>query len=163
MRWFDRAPTVRARTGRPGDVATRADRGAVDVLGVVLLAPVMLAFAVLVVFLGRQVDSQAQVRSMAETAAQAAALQRSPGAAAAAARSVVAASAIDPDTCTAPTVEIDTTRFVPGGSVSVSVACSVSGRGLELLDGRPAGSVRAAFTARATATIDPFRMTEDAP
>jgi Flp pilus assembly protein TadG len=159
----DRGAVTEDRTDANRRVTTRLDRGAVDVLGVVLLAPVMLAFAVVVVFLGRQVDSQAQVRSMAETAAQAAALQRSPAAAVAAARSVVAASAIDADTCATPTVEVDTSRFAPGGSVSVIVGCSVSGRGLELLDGHSAGSVRAVFTARATATIDPFRMTDGAP
>jgi Flp pilus assembly protein TadG len=139
----------------------RRDRGAADVLGVVLLAPAMVAFAVLVVFLGRQVDSQAQVRSMAETAAQAAALERSPGAAVAAAQAVVAGSALDPDTCTSPVAEVDTSRFVSGGSVSVLVRCAVSGRGLELL-GTPATG-GAGFSARATATLDPFRMIGGAP
>jgi hypothetical protein len=141
--------------------AAQRDRGAADVLGVVLLAPAMVAFAVLVVFLGRQVDSQAQVRSMAETAAQAAALERSPAAAVAAAQAVVVGSALDPDTCSSPAVEVDISRFVPGGSVSVTVRCAVSGRGLELL-GTPATD-GAAFSARATATLDPFRMTGGAP
>jgi hypothetical protein len=142
-------------------MAAVKDRGAADVLGVVLLAPAMVAFAVLVVFLGRQVDSQAQVRSMAETAAQAAALERTPAAAVAAAQAVVAGSVVDPDTCASPTVEVDTSRFVPGGSVSVLVHCTVDGRGLELL-GTPATET-AGFGARATATLDPFRTTGGAP
>ena len=52
------------------------DRGAADALGLVLIAPVMVGLAILVVSLGRGVDSQAQARSAAEAAAQAAVLER---------------------------------------------------------------------------------------
>ena len=54
------------------------DRGAVEVVASILIAPVVVAFVVLVFFLGRQVDSRASVRVAADSAAQAAARQRDP-------------------------------------------------------------------------------------
>ena len=54
------------------------DRGAAEALGLVLIAPVAIGLALLVVFLSRQVDARAQVRTAAESAAQAAAQERSP-------------------------------------------------------------------------------------
>jgi Flp pilus assembly protein TadG len=128
------------------------DRGAADAFAIALLAPVALALALLVVFLGRQVDVRAQVRSTAESAAQAAALERSPGAADAAARWVLQSSMVDPDGCERPEMSVDVSRFAPGGVVVVAVRCDVSRRGL--------GPIRAParrFTATATATIDPYR------
>ena len=61
--------------------SVRRDRGAADALALVLIAPAVIGLAVLVVMLGRSVDSRAQAQSAAEAAAQAAALERSPGAA----------------------------------------------------------------------------------
>lgn len=136
----------------------RRDQGAADALALALLAPVAVALALLVVFLGRQVDARAQVRSAAESAAQAAALERSPAAAEAAARGVAAVSFVDPDTCVDPEVVVDTSSFVPGGAVAVTIECEVSRRGLGPLD-----APRRRFAATATATIDPFRSVEIQP
>ncbi|CAN5444525.1 hypothetical protein BH23ACT3_BH23ACT3_04060 [soil metagenome] len=124
----------------------------------VLLAPAVIGLALLVVFLGRQVDSRAQVQSAAESAAQAAALQRTPVAAERAAFEAVAAMLVDSDTCEGPVVGVDLSEFAPGGFVAVTVECLVSRRGVEPL-GAPA--VRQSVTA--TAAVDPFRSTGSAP
>jgi hypothetical protein len=134
------------------------DRGAADAFAVALLAPVAVALALLVVFLGRQVDVRAQVRATAESAAQAAALERSPGAADAAARLVLQSTMVDPDGCERPEMSVDVSRFTPGGVVVVTVQCNVSRRGL--------GPIRAParrFTATAAATIDPYRALDTDP
>ena len=60
--------------------AANSDRGAVEVVASILIAPVVVAFTVLVFFLGRQVDGRASVRVAADSAAQAAARQRDPAA-----------------------------------------------------------------------------------
>lgn len=134
------------------------DRGTTEALGLVLVAPVAVGLALLVVFLSRQVDARAQVRSAAESAAQAAAQERSPAAAEVAAQRVVVAMLTDADTCASPAAAVDVTQFVPGGLVAVTVSCSVSDRGIELLappDRR--------FMVTASATIDRYRATEVAP
>lgn len=142
--------TDRRRAGR--------DRGASDAVALVLLGPVLLALALLVVFLGRQVDARAQVRSAAEAAAQAAALERTAGAAEQAALATVGSMLVDADTCEQPTVAVDLTGFTPGGVVAVTVECGVGRRGVEPL---AAPSLR--FGATATASVDPFRAVGGEP
>jgi Flp pilus assembly protein TadG len=166
-------------TVRSGSPPTR-DRGTSDALGLVLVAPVAIGFALLVVLLSRQVDARAQVRTAAESAAQAAAQERSPAAAEVAARQVISAMLIDPDACDSPSAAVDLTGFAPGGLVSVTVSCSVSARGVEVLapdnpgspgnpgsPDSPGSPVRrfpgGEYTVTATATIDPFRAAEPAP
>ena len=139
------------------------DRGAADAFGLVLIAPVAIGLAVLVVFLSRQVDARAQVRTAAESAAQAAALERSPSAAETAARLVVGAMLTDPDTCAAPSADVDLTQFGPGGLVAVTVSCHVSARGIERIAPSDPESPSRKLSATATATIDLFRAAESAP
>ena len=133
------------------------DRGAADALALVLIAPAVIGLAVLVVMLGRSVDSRAQTQSAAEAAAEAAALERSPGAADAAARRVAEAMLVDHDSCSAPTVRVDTNSFRPGGEVRVSIECHAAARGIEVVQ-RSARS----FAAEAVAHIDEFRAAEEA-
>lgn len=139
------------------------DRGAADALGLVLIAPVAIGLAVLVVALGRGVDARAQVRSAAAAGAQAAALERTPSDAARAARAVVTSMLVDEDACASPDIFVDHSDVpAPGsgtafGTVRVTVRCSVSDRGLDLIGAEVADEV---FTA--TATIDLFR-TREAP
>jgi Flp pilus assembly protein TadG len=136
---------------RRGRVRRPDDRGTADALGLVLIAPVAVGLALLVVFLGRHVDSRAQVQAAAEAAAQAAARQRTPEAARAAAGEIVAATLVDADTCASPTTYVDLRAFAPGGDVAVTVTCRVSTRGIEVI-----GSPRD-FSATAWASIDPYR------
>lgn len=139
------------------------DRGAADAVGLVLIAPVAVGLAVLVVLLGRGVDARAQVRSAAAAAAQAAALERDAGAAQRAASEAAAAMLVDVDACAAPSVAVDYPRpavvggdVAAGGIVRVTLRCTVSGRGLELVDGRSRTEV-----VTATASLDAFRAGEE--
>lgn len=144
--------------GRPERGRAR-DRGAADALGLVLIAPAVIGLALLVVSLGRRVDARAQVRTAAEAAAQAAALERSPEAARAAGQRVGYAMLVDPDSCASPSVAVDLSGFGPGGEVAVTVVCTVSNRGIEVV--QPA---RETHRVTAYATIDRFRAAgEDSP
>ena len=136
----------------------RSDGGSSDALGLELIAPAAIGLALVILFLGRGVDSRATVQSAAESAAQAAAQERTPATAVAAARQVADAMLVDRSTCTSPSVTIDTSAFRPGGVVAVTVSCSVSSAGLELI--RPPD--HGPYTATAFATIDPLRATTGA-
>ena len=153
------APRVLVNLLRTGgrDLFTRtraagADRGSSDALGAALIAPAAIALALVILFLGRSVDGRATVQSAAESAAQAAAQERSPAAAIAAAQQVGEAMLVDVTSCSDPSVAVDTSAFGPGGSVAVTVACTVSAAGLELID--PPAQIS---TATAFAAIDPYR------
>ena len=137
--------------------SVRRDRGAADALALVLIAPAVIGLALLVVMLGRSVDSRAQAQSAAEAAAQAAALERSPGAAGTAARRVAQAMLVDHDSCSTPSVHVDTTAFRPGGEVRVSIQCTNASRGIE-----PVQRSARSFAAEAVAHIDEFRAAEGA-
>lgn len=137
----------------------RDDDGSSDALGLALLTPAAIGLAVVILFLGRGVDSRATVQSAAESAAQAAAQERSTAAAVAAAEAVGRAMLVDPTSCASPRLSVDVTDFRPGGQVAVTVSCTVSTDGLELID-PPSGGTN---TATAFAAIDPLRATEDAP
>jgi hypothetical protein len=137
----------------------RRDAGSSDALGLALLTPAAIGLAVAIVFLGRGVDSRATVQSAAESAAQAAAQERSGIAAVAAAEEVGRAMLVDPSSCSAPQVSVDLSDFRPGGRVAVTVSCTVSADGLELIDPPSTGPT----TATAFAAIDPLRATEPSP
>lgn len=137
----------------------RGDSGSSDALGLALLAPAAIGLAVVIVFLGRGVDSRATVQSAAESAAQAAAQERSVAAAVAAADEVGRAMLVDPSSCSSPSVSVDVSDFRPGGQVAVTVSCTVSTDGLELISPPSIG----ATTATAFAAIDPLRATEEQP
>jgi hypothetical protein len=129
------------------------DRGSGEVLGLVLVVPVALGVALLVLLLGRHVDSRAQVRSAAEASAQAAAQQRDPAAALAAARRVAAAMLGDTSTCrSGAAVDLDASSFEPGGHVAVTVRCAPSSSGLG-----PVHGPDVTYAATAIAVIDVHR------
>ena len=136
----------------------RGDDGSSDALGLALLTPAAIGLAVVIVFLGRGVDGRATVQSAAEAAAQAAAQERSTAAAVAAAEEVGRAMLVDPTSCGSPLVSVDVSDFRPGGQVAVTVTCTVSANGLELIDPASTGT----NTATAFAAIDPLRATEPA-
>ena len=121
----------------------------------VLLAPIVIAFVLLVVVLGRIAETGAEVTGAARDAARAASLARTPGSAANAAQAA-AASALageSVDCSTGVSVSVNTTRWFAGGSVRVTVACTVrlSDVGFSMLP----GSKR--MTASATAPLERFR------
>ncbi len=135
----------------------RRDRGAADALALVVIAPFIVLFALLIVSLGRSVESRSETQMVAESAAQAAALERSPGAGRAAAQAVADAMLTNPDTCSNPRIDVDPADFRPGGSVAVTISCFATNRGIE---GVQDGSIE--FSTRAVARIDQFRA-EEAP
>lgn len=120
-----------------------------------LIAPAALALALVIVFIGRQVDGRATAHTAAESAAQAAAQEREPGRAVAAAHDVAGAMLVDDTSCAEPDVAVDVSDFRPGGRVAVTVSCTAGTRGLELID---PGRRRASVTA--FAVIDPLRAVE---
>lgn len=147
------------RTRRPhdpavGDESRRPrDRGAADALGLVLIAPAVIGLAILVVALGRGVDARAQLRSAAAAGAQAAALERNSSDARAAAERVVGSMLVDPDVCPSPpTVAVSYPSAGVGGRVTVTVSCTGSNRGIEVVQPGARGET---FTA--SASLDDFR------
>jgi Flp pilus assembly protein TadG len=129
------------------------DRGEANALGLVVIAPAAMALAVLILWIGRKVDADAQVQAASSAAAQAAVLQRTPSAADRAARATAAAMLTDVKACAGgPSVSIDTRELRPGGEVTVVISCSPQRSDLSLVGPR---SVR--FVATATATIDLHR------
>lgn len=137
----------------------RSDDGSSDALGLALLTPAAIGLAVVIVFLGRGVDSRATVQSAAESAAQAAAQERSGAAAVVAAEEVGRAMLVEPSSCSAPQISVDLSEFRPGGQVAVTVSCTVSAEGLELIDPPSTGPT----TVTAFAAIDPLRATDSLP
>jgi hypothetical protein len=133
-----------------------SDRGATEALGLVLMTPVMMAAAVALFWISRQVDTQAQVHTTVEAAAQAAALQRSPVAADTSARKIASEMLLRSDLCESLLVGVDLGGFGPGGQVSVEIVCKVSVSGL----GAAALNQPTVISARATATIDRFKQME---
>jgi len=157
-------PRARTRCGasgptNPRDSSVGRDRGSADALGLALIAPAAIGLALVIVFLGRNVDSRATVQSAAESAAQAAAQERTVGAARSAAEQVGAAMLNDTASCASPRVVVDVANFRPGGQVAVSVFCTVSIEGLELIDPPQSGP----HSATAYATIDPLRASAGGP
>jgi hypothetical protein len=134
-------------------VSRSSDRGEANALGLVLIAPVAIALAIVVLWTGRKVDADAQVQAASSAAAQAAAHQRDVRSAVAAAQDTADAMLVDVTACPGgPTVSITSANFRPGGDVTVVVACSPARSDLAL-----SGARAATFTASSTASIDVYR------
>ncbi len=116
----------------------------------VILTPVLLAFTLLIVALGRYVAVRGQVEATSRDAARAASVERSSADAATAAAAVVENTRVSGTTCAAPALS---GPFVAGGTVTVTVQCEVSWNGLGLI-GLP-GSVQ--VRASSSAPLDTFR------
>ncbi|MFL1380923.1 MULTISPECIES: TadE/TadG family type IV pilus assembly protein [unclassified Nocardiopsis] len=101
------------------------DRGSASV-ELALLAPALLAFAMLMVFAGRVVDARTTVGEAAHAAARAASLERTPAAASATGAAVAAATLQEQGmACTDHSTGVDHGGLVPGGAVTVTVQCTV--------------------------------------
>lgn len=98
-----------------------------SVVEVVLLAPVFLLVLGMVLGWGRIEEAGVEVGGAARDAARAASLSRTPDAAAVAAQQSAAASlAAQSVECSGgPATTVDTSGFVPGGIVRVTVTCTV--------------------------------------
>lgn len=142
------------RTRRRPAVGARlaGDTGSGDVLGLVLITPLVVAVALIVVLVGRRVDVASSVRSAAAAGAQAAVLERSAVAAEHSARAVATRMLEASATCGSVRVEVDTAAFGPSGSVTVIAGCRVDVSGLDMVAEGGDWTVSSAF-----ASVDPFR------
>lgn len=128
------------------------ERGSMAV-ELVLLAPVLVGFLLLVVAFGRYVAVQGDMEAAARDAAREASLQFSSTAATSAAQNVVEQSLDDDTDCTRIIVD---GAWEPGGEVVVRMHCRVSLSGLGLI-GLP-GSV--AVDTESAVPLDPYRRYE---
>ena len=104
----------------------RDERGAVAT-ELVLLTPLLIVMLLFVVSLGRLAGARINVDGAAAQAARAASIATTPAEASAAAQqTATAALGSDHVTCATLKVAIDTARFAPGGSVTVTVTCAVA-------------------------------------
>lgn len=117
-----------------------------------IVVPVLMLLALLVVGMGRTVSAQQDVVGAARAAARAASLASGPGDAAAAAQRAAAAAV--GGRCPQVTVTPQVGAFVPGGSVTVTIACTVS-LSQVAISGLP-GHVT--LTATASAPIETYRQ-----
>lgn len=133
--------------------ASRRERGSVAV-EVAVLAPALVALMLLVVFAGRVAHAEGQVQRASSEAARAASLRQSPDAAVEAARST-ASSNLEASgfICRDLLTDVDTTRLVPGGSVTVTVRCVAAMDDVTLL-GVPGERT---FVSRSVVVVDRYR------
>jgi Flp pilus assembly protein TadG len=121
----------------------------------VLLVPVIFLFAVAAVSFGRVVVARQEVVGAARAAAQAAAIAPDASQAQAAAREDALESlASGKVPCRSPSVEVDTSDFLPGGRVVVSVSCQVAA----LAVGIPGLPRSLSVHDVGVAPIDPYRF-----
>lgn len=133
----------------------RGDAGSVAA-EVAIAVPVLVAVLVLAgVFVYRGVDARLRLDGVAHEAARAASLTRTPAAATAAAQQTATADLAAAGVgCGDPSVSVDTSDFVPGGRVSVTVSCQLdlsdAARLLAIGDHRT-------LTASASSPLDVYR------
>lgn len=128
------------------------DRGSVTV-ELVLLAPLFFAFFCFVVGLGRLDEAHGQLVGAASDAARAASLARDPAGAIRAANNTVRGDLSGALSCRQVNVDVDTSRFTPGGLVRVTVSCT-TGLGDVTVSGLPGAKT---LTASASAPLDLYR------
>jgi len=135
---------TRVRTDERGSIAVE----------VAVIAPALLFLMLLVVFAGKVAEADGNVERAASDAARAASLRQHPADATTDAQHVAAANlAAAGVSCIDVTTTVDTRRFAPGGTVSVTVSCETSMADVTLL-GVPG---RRTFTATAVEVIDTYR------
>ena len=128
-------------------------RGSVAV-EMAVLAPALVFLLLLVVFAGRISQADGDVRRAASAAARAASLRQDPLDAVAAARQSAAANLSASGVgCGRLDTEVDTSRFLAGGTVAVTVRCTASMADVSLL-GVPGHRT---FIARSVEVIDRYR------
>lgn len=130
------------------------ERGAAPVVELVLLTPVLVAFFLLMVALGRMAQVRGDVDGAARDAARAASIRLDPGDAASDAQATASATlGLGRISCQSFTVSTDTSAFHAGGWVAVDVSCSVGLSDLSLL-GLPGSKT---YQSHFVAPIDTFR------
>ncbi|MFF1764073.1 TadE/TadG family type IV pilus assembly protein [Streptomyces sp. NPDC058249] len=132
-------------------VSGQGDRG-LSTIEVVILAPVMILFILVLVAFGQLVDGRGALDGAARDAARAGSIQKDHATAMAEARK--AAEADLADVCSGPvTVNQTSSGFVPDTLFSVEVSCEVRGLAMMGLD------VPTTLSATFSSPLDPFRRT----
>ncbi|WP_328319024.1 TadE/TadG family type IV pilus assembly protein [Streptomyces sp. NBC_00388] len=141
------ARAVRTWLGRAG---AGADRG-LSTIEVVILAPIMILFILVLVGFGQLVEGRGAVDSAARDAARAGSIQKDGGVAMSEARR--AAEADLTDVCSGP-VSVTAKGFVKGGFFTVDVSCQIRGLAMLGLD------IPTTLSGHSTSPIDPYRRTQ---
>jgi len=147
---MNRRPNYRPNPGSNRLAEPAGDTGSMAV-EMILLAPVLVAFLLLVIAFGRYVSVRGEVEAASRDAVRAASLERSAGAAAASAQQT-ANAALNGWTCDDVVLG---GAFEAGGTIEVSLRCHVSFSDLGLL-GLPG---EAAVTGDSSAPLDLYRRT----
>ena len=130
----------------------RGQAGAAEALGFVIMTPVLVGLATIVVTIGRDVDRRAEVAAVSAAAATVAARQRSVGRAVDLATAIAADLLSESSTCDRHRIGIDTSRFAPGGTVTVTIDCEMStAADVGFVGDGPV------ITVSSSAAIDPYR------
>lgn len=130
-----------------------SERGSVAV-ETAIIAPALVALLLLVVFAGRVSQAEAEVRRAASEAARAASLEYAEDAAQTAATNRVAENLKHNGVaCAELATDVDTSRLVPGGTVTVTVRCIADMADIALL-GVPG---KRTFVATSVEVIDRYR------
>jgi Flp pilus assembly protein TadG len=136
-------------------VKRRSDERGGGTVELVVLTPALIGFVLLVVLGGRLVGVRGDLDGAARQAARSASLAGNPGPAEVladeTARSALTERGLD---CRALRVDVDVTRFAPGGTVAVTLTCAV---GLSDL-GLPGLPGERTLQAHAVAPIDPLAV-----
>ncbi len=129
--------------------ASDDDRG-LSTIEVVILAPVMILFILVLVAFGQLVDGRGAIDGAARDAARAGSIQKDQATAMAEARKAAAANLTD--VCSGPvTVRKTSAGFQEGTFFSVEVSCRVRGLGILGLD------IPTTLTANFSSPLDPYR------
>lgn len=133
----------------------RDDRGAVTSEMAIVMVVFFMGFLMLVVYAGRVGQAENDVRSAAHEAARAATLEATPADAEARARAVATTnlSASGVACAGGSNIVVDTSNFVPGGWVTVTVSCNADFSDVTSL----AVPGSRTFTASAAEVIDVYR------
>ncbi|WP_223268029.1 TadE/TadG family type IV pilus assembly protein [Streptosporangium nondiastaticum] len=127
----------------------RAGDAGLSTIEVVILAPVMILFILVLVAFGQMVDGRGAVDGAARDAARAGSIQHAYPVAMSEARK--AAEADLEDVCTGPVTVRMTSEFRPGGFFTVEVSCEVRGLAMLGLD------IGKTMTGHSSSPIDPYR------
>ena len=144
--------------GHSGHLSVRGDRGSITVELAGFVLPAMVLAIIISAGLFNLAVSRLDLEFTAAAAARAASLQRTPAAAANAAQDAASTDlAARSITCNDLTVTTDVSRWQRGGSVTVTIGCTVSMQRLAGISGLPGSYTK---TSVAAAPLETFRRIE---
>jgi Flp pilus assembly protein TadG len=133
---------------------TRPERGSAAT-ELAIAAPAILLLLLLIVVANQAVTARQDINTLADAAARAASLQRTPTTARAAAAQAAQANLADARiTCAHLSVDVDTSAFTPGGSVTATLTCTMDNSHLAAGLHIPGATT---LTGHSTSPIDPWR------